>query len=140
MLSVNSYPKVYVDDCRSRIAVQAADYRALAKATAPHPTVATALRSFEPHFFNSMVLALEGHFVHRARAPEMKDGNPLNEVRMLSNSLMSHGGILGADKAIKYNPEKSVLKIRIGDRIAVNDTDFTRLASAFLAEIAAKYP
>lgn len=35
-----------------------------------------------------MVVVLEGCFVHRSRTIEKKDGNPLNEVGMLSNSMM----------------------------------------------------
>ena len=87
-----------------------------------------------------MILALDGHFVHRTRALEKKDGNPLNEVRMLANSLMGNGGILAADKTIMYDPEKSELKIPVGDLIALSEADFTRLAATFLNEIAAKYP
>ena len=57
----------------------------------------------------------------------------------LSNSIINNGGMMCADKTIKYDPAKSVLKCRVGDKIALNEADFTRLASAFLAEIEAKY-
>ena len=86
-----------------------------------------------------MVLALDNHFVHRTRAIEKKDGNPLNEVRMLSNSIMNNGSVMCADKTIKFDPTKSVLKCRVGDKISLNEADFTRLYSAFLSEIEAKY-
>jgi len=69
----------------------------------------------------------------------MKDGNPLNEVRMLCNSMMTNHNILGADKTIKYDPAKSVLKYRFGDQIKLNEADFTRLSGAFFAEIERKY-
>jgi hypothetical protein len=37
--------------------------------------------------------------MHRARAVEKKDGNALNEVRILCNSLMKNGGAMAADGA-----------------------------------------
>ncbi len=47
---------------------------------------------------------------------EKKDGNPLNEVKMLSNSIMNNGSVMCADKTIKYDPAKAVLKCRSGTR------------------------
>jgi hypothetical protein len=69
-----------------------------------------AIASFEPHFFNNMVLALDSYFVHRARAIEKKDDNPLNKVRMLCNSMMNNNGMMCIDKTIKYDAAKPVLK------------------------------
>ena len=86
-----------------------------------------------------MVLALDSYFVHRARAIEKKDGNPLNEVRMLCNSMMNNNKIMCADKTIKFAPAKSVLKYRVGDEIKLNEADFILLSSAFFAEIESKY-
>lgn len=37
-----------------------------------------AIESFEPYFYDNMVLTLEGHFVQRAK--EKKDGNPLTHL------------------------------------------------------------
>src|SRR5467141_894755 len=71
--------------------------------------------SFEPLFFNNLVLVLDAFFVHRARGMEGKDGNPLNEVRMICNSILR--GLMSADKTIKYNPAKSILKLQVGDEI-----------------------
>jgi hypothetical protein len=50
----------------------------------------SAIESFETNFFNHMVLVLDHYFVHRSRIIELKDGNPLNEVRMLCDSIMLH--------------------------------------------------
>lgn len=45
--------------------------------------------------------------------PTGKDGNPLNEVRILCNSIMNNNGIMSKDKTIRLNPEKSVLIFKI---------------------------
>jgi hypothetical protein len=139
MLCANNYTKEYVDDCRSKIAAQVSAYRALVAAAKPHAATKAAIEAFEPHIFNNMVLVLEIHFVHRARGKEGKIGNPLNEVRMLSNSIMSNGGVMCADKTIKYDPAKSVLKLRIGDEVKLNEEGFVLLSAAFFAEIKSKY-
>jgi len=44
-----------------------------------------------------------------------------------------------ADKTIKFDPAKSVLKYRIGDEVKLMEADFIRLSSAFFAEIESKY-
>jgi len=117
MLCANSCTKQYINDCRSRIAAQVSAWQALL-AAAKGQRLEGALEEFEPHFFNTMVLSLDSHFVHRARAMEKKDGNPLNEVRMLSNSIMNNRGVMGADKTIKCDPAKSVCSAGSGTRSA----------------------
>jgi hypothetical protein len=64
---------------------------------------------------NNLTLVLDSYFVHRTRAIEGKDGNPLNEVRMLCNSILRSKGVLSADKTIKYEADTAVLKLRVGD-------------------------
>jgi len=105
MLGESNYSQEYVDDCRKKVAAQVAAYRRMAKAAGP----STALEAFEPVFFNNMVLVLDTFFTHRLRGKEGKDGNPLNEVRVLCASLMSNGDVMTADKTIKMKPETSVL-------------------------------
>ncbi|MDD5320091.1 MAG: hypothetical protein PHD43_05650 [Methylococcales bacterium] len=144
MLCVNNYTQKYIDECRSRVAAQVSAYQSLVatarnQAVAGRPLLDAAIEAFEPHFFNNMVLALECYFVHRARAIEKKDGNPLNEVRMLCNSMLNNHNRVCADKTIKFDPAKSVLKHRIGDEIKLNEADFIRLSSAFFTEIESKY-
>ena len=95
MLCVNNYTQKYIDECRSRVAAQVSAYQALVatarnQTATDEPLVGAAIEAFEPHFFNNMVLALDSYFVHRTRAIEKKDGNPLNEVRMLCNSILIH--------------------------------------------------
>jgi hypothetical protein len=144
MLCVNNYAKQYINECRTRVGSQFSAYHALVgtvvtQAGPNKPKVSAAIESFEPHFFNNLALALEGYFVHRARAIEKKDGNPLNEVRMLSASLMNNNGKMAADKTIKFDAANSVLKCKIGDKIKLTEADFTRLSSAFSVEIENKY-
>ncbi len=45
-------------------------------------------------------------FVHRRNTLERKDGNPLNEVRMLRSSILQSHGVMSADKTIKFNPAR----------------------------------
>jgi hypothetical protein len=64
--------------------------------------------AFEPVFFNNMALVLEQMFVHRMRGQEGKDGNALNEVRMICNSILLNNKNLQLDSTIKYDQAKSV--------------------------------
>jgi hypothetical protein len=85
------------------------------------------------------VIVLEGCFVHRLRGVEGKDGNPLNEVRVLATSILEHDGVLTVEKSIKWKPEASVLGLAPGDKVALTEADFTKLAKAYFAEIDAKF-
>jgi hypothetical protein len=134
MLCMNSYPKDYVDACRSLVDHQMRAYRELVL-TADARTVV----GFEPLFFNHLVVVLDRYFVHRTRGLEGKDGNPLNEVRMLCNSILDNEGVLAADKTIKYDPAKTVLGIPVGTRIKLTEADLARLAVAFFAEIEKRF-
>jgi hypothetical protein len=116
------------------MAGQLAAYKALAGTA-----TARAVAAFEPQFLNHMVVVLDACFMHRSRTLELKDGNPLNEVRMLCASILQRRGVLTADKTIKYNPERSIVKLRVGDEIALSTADFDRLSKAFFAEIDAKF-
>ncbi|USK33188.1 hypothetical protein LIT25_22055 [Bacillus sp. F19] len=86
-----------------------------------------------------MVLALNDYFGHRMRGLEKKDGNPLNEVRILCDSIMNNNNKMSADKTIKYDPAKSVLNYKIGDEIKLSEKDFKLLSEAFFAEIERKF-
>jgi hypothetical protein len=114
----------------------------LVKAVASAPTdkrVNAALEAFEPLFFNNMTLVLDRYFVHRVRMVTGKDGNPLNEVELLSDSLMNNDAILRGNNVIKLAPDQSVVKLHIGDPIRLTAEDFERLAAAFFAEIERKF-
>jgi hypothetical protein len=90
-------------------------------------------------FFNNIVLVLDRYFVHRLRMVTGKDGNPLNEVEMLWDSLMNNDGILRGSNVIKLIPDQSVLKLSIGDPIRITEEEFERLSAAFFAEIESKF-
>ena len=137
MLGMKTYEKDYVDACRAKID---ADVRAFKRAGS---------KELETTFFNNMVLKLEYMFVHRLTGIEGKDGNPLNEVRVVCNSILFNQSKLQIDKlpgwpnsagsGIQLPPDKSVLKLKPAEEIKVSEADFVRLAKAFFAEIEKKY-
>jgi hypothetical protein len=134
MLGVRKYEQSYIDKCRTRVNADVSAFQALAAEGSGE-----AMEAFEPRFFNNMVLVLDELCVHRLRTVEGKDGNPLNEVRVLAESLMNNGGTMTADKAIKLDPAKSVLGYAPGDEIKVTAADFERLSEAYFAELERKY-
>jgi hypothetical protein len=68
-----------------------------------------------------------------------KDGNPLNEVEMICDSLMNNNGVLRGNTVVKYIPEQSVVKLKIGDQIRLTAEEFERLSAAFFAELERKF-
>lgn len=140
MLAVTSYPEVYVQLTAAKFEEQLAAYAALAKAAKGDAKAEAALATMAPSYFNAMLLALDHHFMHRMRGAEGKDGNPLNEVRMLSDSIMENGGVLKENKTIKYNPAKSVTAIAVGQQIALDAETFERLLAAYIAELGKRFP
>jgi hypothetical protein len=94
---------------------------------------------FDLLFFRNLVVLLDAMFVHRTRAREGKDGNPLNEVRMLCDSVLKSGCVLTANSSIKYDPTKTVLGLHIGNDIEISEAAFKRLALAFFAEVETKF-
>ena len=132
MLGVRNYTKEYINACRSKIAFDLSAYKKIA-------SNAKAVSGFESAFFNNMVLVLDHLFVHRLRTVEGKDGNPLNEVRLLGDSIMNNNGMMGTDKTIKYDPVKSFLKYNVGDKIKLTEADFARLTNAFFIELESKF-
>lgn len=141
MLGIKAYTQNYIDACRTKVD---ADLRAYRKQVGEAPS-----REFEGRFFNDLVLLLDYMFVHRLTGIEGKDGNPLNEVRVLCNSTLLNQGKLQVDKlpgwpnsagaGIKLTPEKSVLKLKLGDEVKLTEADFVRLSKAFFTEMEKKY-
>lgn len=129
MLAASRYPSTYVETTRAGIDARVAAYRGLGDVP---PGFASA-------YFTDLVLVLELAFVHRVRNAEGKDGNPLNEVRLIAASVLTNGGRMLADKQIRLRPESSVLGLAPGDEIVLTEESFTRLADAFLTEISKRY-
>jgi hypothetical protein len=90
-------------------------------------------------YFNNMVIVLDRYFVHRIRPVTGKDGNALNEVELIADSLMNNEGVFRGNNVIKYVPESSVVKLRAGDSIRLEADDFERLSDAFFDELKRKF-
>ena len=138
---MKKYSKDYIAACRARVD---ADLRTYRKQVGNAPS-----KEFEARFFNDQVLLLDYMFVHRLTGIEGKDGNPLNEVRVLCNSLLLNQGRLQVDRlpgwpnsastGMELPPEKSVLKLKVGEEVRLNESDFVRLSKAFFAELEKKF-
>jgi hypothetical protein len=134
MLGVKTYDPAFIDRCRAQIDEQLASFDKLAE-TAKRDAIA----QFSTRFFRNMVVVLDAMFVHRLRTVEGKDGNALNEVRMLAESIITNNAVLAGNTTIKYKPDIAVLKIAVGDTIGVDRAGFTQLADAFFDELRRKY-
>jgi hypothetical protein len=141
MLGRKDYTREELDNAAKAIGAQLTAYKKLAKAVDATSDAAAkaALGAFEPLFANNLTLALDRYFVHRLRGVTGKDGNPLNEVELLVESLMNNGGVLRGNNVVKYVPAESVTRLETGDRIQLSAAQFERLAKAFLATIESKY-
>src|SRR3954469_6486829 len=140
MLGRKTYTQEELDHARTAIDEQLAAYRALADAIdGTNPKASEALDALEPVLFNNMTLVLDRYFVHRLRGATGKDGNPLNEVELLTESLMNNDGVFRGNNVIKVRPGETVLDLEPGDRIAIGAEQFERLSQAFLGEIEEKF-
>ena len=136
MLGRKDYTQQEFDTANTAVADQISSYSKLAKlAGKTSPT----LDEFEILYFNNMVLVLDRYFVHRIRPVAGKDGNALNEVELIADSLMNNRGVFQGNNVIKYVPESSVLKLRAGDAIRLKAADFEMLAAAFFDELKSKF-
>jgi hypothetical protein len=138
---MKKYTRDYIAACRARVD---SDLRAYREKIGKAPS-----KDFEARFFNDQVLLLDYMFVHRLTGIEGKDGNPLNEVRVLCNSILLNRGTLQVDRlpgwpnsagaGIRLPLEKSVLKLKGGDEVRLSEADFVRLSKAFFAELEKKF-
>ena len=137
MLMRGDYPSEYVETVRAMVADNVASYAALGL---PEEN------DFERGYVHQLLLALDSYFTHRGRGLEGKDGNPLNEVRMITDSLQGNDAqgpivpLLAGNSTIKYKPESSVLGLAVGDPIDLSVADYERLANAFLDELEKRFP
>ncbi len=137
MLGRKSYTRQELDNSKAALDGQLAAYRELVK-TLPEGA-GMARVAFDERFFNNMTIVLDRYFVHRLRSVTGKDGNALNEVEMLSDSLMNNDGVLKATTVIRYVADRSVVGIGIGAPIVVGQDGFERLAEAFFADLERKF-
>lgn len=135
MLGRNSYTIEEVAHAKASMAAQRSAYDGLL-ATAKD---GAAVDAFEPLFFNNLALALDRYFVHRVRGVAGKDGNPLNELEMICDALMTNDGVFQASTVLKVKPETSVLKLQFGDPIRLTASQFDELAAAFFADLEQKF-
>lgn len=141
MLGRKDYTKEELDHATRAVTEEIAAYRKLAKAVEAtgDKKAAAALAGFEPIVFNNMVLTLDRYFVHRLRMVTGKDTNPLNELELLTDSLMNNDGVLRGNNVIKYSPEDAVLNLETGAKIKLSAADFEQFAKGVLAEIDDKF-
>lgn len=137
MLGRKNYTPDEVRTAKAGVEQQCSAYRKLREAAAG--AGGDAVAEFEPLFFNNMVLVLDRPFVHRLRMTTGKDGNPLNEVELLCDSLINNGGVLRGNNVVKYVAEDAVVGLQVGDEIKLGASEFEGLASAFFAELERKF-
>ncbi|WP_456285889.1 hypothetical protein M1D46_14395 [Microbacterium sp. JZ70] len=85
-----------------------------------------------------ILLALDRWFVHRLRSVAGEDTNPLTEVSLVVEAIMSDG-VLREHPPIVYDRSRAVLGNAIGEHLTLTFDDVERLGGAFLQEIAARY-
>jgi hypothetical protein len=142
MLGRRNYARAEFDHGKTAVDQQLAAHKRLVMAVAsagPDKNVTSALEHFETRFFNNMALVLDRLYVHRLRMVPGKDGNPLNGVEMICDSLMNSDGVLRGNNVIRWIPERSVTRLRIGDTIRLTAGDFERLSSAFFTELERRF-
>ena len=95
--------------------------------------------TLESVVFTQAVVVLDAWFAHRDRDLEGDDGNPMNEVRVIADSVVGNGGTLRVQEPIQWAPERTVLRFAVGDEVEMTADDFERIAAAYLAAIEAHY-
>ena len=141
MLGRKDYTQAEYDGAKAAVARQIATYKKVAKLAEGQgdKKASSTLDELETVYFNNMALVLDRYFVHRIRAVSGKDGNPLNELELVCDSLMNNGGVFQGNNVIKYVPDDSVVKLRAGDTIALSASDFQRLSTAFFEELQRRF-
>ena len=133
MLARHSYPTAYVAASRAQLLGHLDVYESL--------HLSGAQRSdFEPGYLAHLLLALDHYFADRGRGQEGKDGNPLNEVRLLCTAVRDEGGVLTPDDTVKYDAARSVLGVEPGQLVVLDLAGFRELAVAFFDEIEKRFP
>ena len=117
------YDRHYVAACRESVGAAVAELRRAGAGSAA---------------WNQLMPALDRWFGIRNPKAEGRDGNPINEVRAIAESVTEHGSVMVVPRGIKLAPETSVLGFEEGEEISLDGDSFERLFDAFLAEVEAK--
>lgn len=141
MLGRNSFTPAEIESGKRTIAAGLAAFDTLAAAVraTDDAKAVSALAALEPVYFDSLALALDRFYVHRVRAVSGKDGNPLNELELLADSLLANDGVFAGNKVIKHVPETSVLGLAPGDPVRLSRDEYERLSTAFFAELERRF-
>jgi hypothetical protein len=129
-----NFTRASIQAGRAALAAQLQAYRDLVGAASKASGMSlvridAALAAFEPAFFGNLLVALDARFAAR---PRREAGA---EVALLATALLHHDGVLTRDAALPYDADTSVLRIDLGERVALNADDLETLAAAFLAEL-----
>lgn len=138
MLGRKTYEPEELAQARKAVDDEVKAYKKVAKAAAGDAAAVSALAAFEPLLVNGLIMMLDRFFIHRVRPVVGKDPNPLNEVEVLTESLLS-GTTLKTNKVIKWAPDQMVLGLEDGDPIDLTVAQFEKLAKAFFAELEARF-
>lgn len=128
MLGRKNYPREYIERCRRDVEAQIEEFNDLP------PVTSTFARRLAGH----LVIVMDACFVNRLRATEGKDGNALNEVRLLAQSLM-YGDVVVDDSTVTWTKDAMVLGLTKGDDLELTISDVDRLQRAFFAQMIDKY-
>jgi hypothetical protein len=124
MLLRTGYDRHYVAACRESVGAAVEELRGVGAGSAA---------------WNQLLPALDRWFELRNPKVEGRDGNPMNEVRVLAGCVTEHGSIVVIPKGIKLAPDTSVLGFAEGEEISLDGDSFERLFDAFLAEVEEKF-
>ena len=124
MLLRTGYDRHYVATCRESVGAAVEELRRVQAGSAA---------------WNQLVPALDRWFGIRNPRVEGRDGNPINEVRVIAESVTEHGSVIVVPKGIKLAAETSVLGFEEGEEISLDGDAFERLFDAFLAEVEEKF-
>ena len=125
----NAYTSDEIEACRDNC-------DALLAAWAANDVEDTTLESM---VFAQAVVVLDAWFADRDRDLEGDDGNPMNEVRVIADSVVRNAGTLRVEGPTRWAPERTVLRLAVGDEVEITANGYERLAAAYLAAIEMHY-
>ena len=130
MTDAMSDPTRKIAACRKDLAALAAVWQEVAARSAPR-----AKAEAEAQVFNQLVVALDSQFGGVSGGA----ATATQEVRLLAQGVAANGGRFPADDAARWRPDASVTGYRVGDRIALSEEVFSRLADVFLDGMAKRF-